>query len=545
LHKIPSQHQINILIKSYQSQNYKKTKQLAILLTKKFPHHVLGWKVLSMVLKRKGEIKESLKAILKIIEITPEDAEAYYNLGNTLRELGKFEEAKINYIKAISLNPNFSEVNYNLGIVFKELGKFEEAEIYYKRAIKLKPNFSSAYNNLGTVLEHLGKPEEAEKFYRQAISLEPNQAEFYNNLGTVLEQIGKIKEAKINFEKSIKINPGFANAHRQLSQIKKFKKYDEQYFTLQKIYLDKKTSKDQLCHINFSLAKINEDLGNFSEAFKHYNEGNSIRKKLLNYNIEEDIKLFKKIKLNYYQILKQEIRINKNEINFKPIFILGMPRSGTTLIEQIISSHPEVSALGELPFVYEFGKSITNGLTDTNKNSILKFRNLYIKKIQNLSKENSFITDKMPQNFCYIGLIINAFPEAKILHIKRNPAAVCWANFRQWFRSKDLAYSYSIDDIIRYYSLYEDIMTFWKKEFNESIYEIDYEILINDQKNIIKKLISHLNLKWDEKCLSPENNKRSVSTASNIQIRNKIFKGSSEKWKSYKPFLKGAFNVFD
>jgi tetratricopeptide (TPR) repeat protein len=364
-------------------------------------------------------------------------------------------------------------------------------------------------------------------------------------LGTVLEQTGKLEEAEINFRKSIQINPGFANAHRQLSLIKKFKEYDEQYFILQKIYLDKKTSKDQLCHVNFSLAKINEDLGNFQEAFKHYIEGNLIRKKILNYNIEEDIRLFHKIKSNYDEISKQRIQIKKNENNFNPIFILGMPRSGTTLVEQIISSHSEVSGLGELPFISEFGKSVAEGFNPTNEDSILKFRNFYIKKIKNLSKGNSFITDKMPQNFCYIGLIISAFPEAKILHIKRNSAAVCWANFRQWFRSRNLAYSYSIDDIIKYYTLYEDLMMFWKKKFNNLIYDVDYDILTIDPKHITKNLINHLNLKWDEKCLSPENNKRSVSTASNIQIRNKIFKGSSEKWKKYKPFLNGAFNIFN
>jgi len=545
LYKIPSQQQLDILIKSYKSQDYKKSEQLAILLTKEFPNHEFGWKALSMILKKKGKIKESLEASLKVIEISPKDAEAYYNLANTLRELRKFSEAETNYRKAILLKPHFPEANYNMGIVLKELSKFEEAEIYYKHAINLNPNFSNAYNNLGTVLEHLGKLEEAEKFYRIAINLEPNQAELYNNLGTVLEQTGKLKEAEINFKKSIQINPNFANAHRQLSLIKKFKEYDDQYFTLQKIYLDKKTSKDQLCHVNFSLAKINEDMGNFQAAFKHYNEGNSIRKKILNYNIEEDIKLFHKIKLNYDEISKQRIQIKKNENNLNLIFILGMPRSGTTLIEQIISSHPEVSGLGELPFISEFGKSIVEGLNPSNEDSILKFRKFYINKIKNLSKGNSFITDKMPQNFCYIGLIVAAFPEAKILHIKRNSAAVCWANFRQWFRSRNLAYSYSIDDIINYYALYEELMKFWKKKFNNVIYDIDYDMLTIDPKNITKNLINHLNLKWDEKCLSPENNKRSVSTASNIQIRNKIFKGSSEKWKKYEPFLNGAFNVFD
>ena len=148
----------------------------------------------------------------------------------------------------------------------------------------------------------------------------------------------------------------------------------------------------------------------------------------------------------------------------------------------------------------------------------------------------------MPQNFLYIGLIATSFPEAKILHIKRNKSAVCWANYKQWFKSKDLSYSYSIDDVIKYYELYEDLMNFWKKLFSDRIYEVDYESLTNNHENEIKKLIKYLDLDWEDGCLSPEKNKRAVTTASNKQIRNKIFKGSSQKWKNYKPFLNGTLD---
>ena len=172
-------------------------------------------------------------------------------------------------------------------------------------------------------------------------------------------------------------------------------------------------------------------------------------------------------------------------------------------------------------------------------------RTLYQNLEVNVSKGNSIITDKMPQNFLYIGLITASFPEAKILHVKRNPAAVCWANYKQWFRSKDLEYSYSINDIIEYHRLYEDLMKFWNKLLKNKIYEINYEVLTINYEDEIKKLISHLELDWEEGCLSPEKNKRNVSTASNIQIRNKIFKGSSQKWKKYKPFLNGVLDNLD
>ena len=543
MNKTPTKNQLDTLLKYYESGDYNKTKQFALSLTESFPKHNFAWKILFIALKKTGKISESLTSCKKIVEITPQDAIAHYNLGNTYRELAKFSKAEESYKKAISLKKNFSEAYYNLGIVLKNNSKLEDAEKCYKQAIHLKPDFAEAYNNLGTVLENLGKLNESEINYRKAIALKPNFPETYNNLGTNLEQQGKLNDAKKYFEKAILINPGFANAHRQLSLIKKFDKYDDHFDLIQKLYLDKNISDQNLCHVNFSLAKIHEDLENYEKAFKHFKEGNHIQKKIIKYNIDKDVQLFDQIKLNFKKKKANKIQLIKNDIT--PIFIIGMPRSGTTLVEQIISSHSKVTGLGELPFVSQFGFSIVKGLSEYSKDSISKFRDNYLEKLRHLANGNLHISDKMPQNFLYIDLIVASFPEAKILHVKRNPAAVCWANYKQWFRSKDLGYSYSIDDIIEYHRLYEDLMKFWNKHFKNIIYEVDYEALTINYEDEIKKLIKYLGLDWEEACLSPEENDRNVSTASNIQIRNKIFKGSSQKWKKYKPFLKGALDSLD
>lgn len=545
MHKAPSKNQVDTLLKYYKSNNYAKTQEHALFLTEQFPDHDLAWKILSIVFEKTGKIPESLIAIKKIVNISPQDPLAHYNLGNTYGKLADFSKAEESYKKAISLKPNFPEAYYNLGTIFENNLKLEEAEKYYKQAIALKPDFANAYNNLGIVLEELRKFNESEICYKKIIALEPNFEEAYHNLGNNLEQQGKLKDAQISYEKAIIINPGLAKTHRQLSSIKNFDKYDDQYHLLQKLYLDKNISDEQLCHVNFSLAKIYEDLENFEKAFKHFKEGNRIQKKLLNYNIKQDIELFNQIKLSFKQFEKNVHSIRRNKSDIIPIFIVGMPRSGTTLVEQIVSSHSKVSGLGELPFVLQFGLKITTGLLEFNSETVLKFRNNYLEKIKNFTENSLIFTDKMPQNFLYIGLIMATFPEAKILHIKRNTAAVCWANYKQWFKSKDLSYSYSINDTIKYYNLYEDLMNFWKKSFDNKIYEVDYESLTVNHEDEIKKLIKYLDLNWEEGCLSPEKNKRAVTTASNKQIRNKIFKGSSQKWKNYKPFLNGAFDIFD
>ncbi len=267
-----------------------------------------------------------------------------------------------------------------------------------------------------------------------------------------------------------------------------------------------------------------------------------LRKKLLNYNINKDKELFRQIKANYSRIENSLLEPDKLSKNLMPIFIVGMPRSGTTLVEQIISSHSKVTGAGELDFVAQFGGAIATGITEANNETLLHFRYNYLNKLQNVSKGNLIVTDKMPQNFRYIGLLATAFPEAKIIHVKRNPAAVCWANYKQYFVSKDLGYCYALNDVITYHKLYENLMEFWANTLSNRIYKLDYELLTVNQDSETRRLIEYIGLNWDEKCLSPQNNTRRVTTASKLQIRRKVYRGSSEQWKKYQPFLNGAFD---
>ena len=267
-----------------------------------------------------------------------------------------------------------------------------------------------------------------------------------------------------------------------------------------------------------------------------------LRKKLLNYDISQDIELFRKIKSNYPQIAKKSLEPNKLLKNLMPVFIVGMPRSGTTLVEQIISSHSQVTGAGELSFATQFGAGIAAGITEVNNESLLDFRHKYLTKLKNVSDGNLIISDKMPHNFRYIGLLAAAFPEAKIVHVKRNPAAVCWANYKQYFVSKEFGYCYAIDDILAYHELYESLMDFWENKLGKRIYNLDYEQLTVNQESETRQLIDYLDLDWDETCLAPQNNTRSVATASNLQVREKVYQGSSQQWKKYQPFLNGAFD---
>ena len=539
---IPSKQQLNSLIRYYEIGKFIEAENLAISITNKFPKHQFAWKVLGAVLKQTGRVNESLTYMDKSIEINPEDAEAHNNYAVTLQELGRLKEAEVSYTRAINLQPRYFEALNNLGANLQKQGKLEKALTYFNKILEINPNYAEAHYNMGVTLKSLNRFKEAEKSYKKTLKLQPDNARAHCNLANIYVELGRFKDAELSYNKAIAIKSDFVEAHRYLTTIKKFLFKDEQFLKMQKLYLDKKTSKEDLCQINFGLAKAYEDLNDYKKAFLHLTEGNSLRKKIMNYDINTDKSLFEKIKSSYNTISKNSLETDDLTNKMTPIFIVGMPRSGTTLVEQIISSHPLVKAGGELPFIKQFGGYLGTEASKINKLSLHKFRENYLKKLSGISKNYSIMTDKLPHNFRYLGLITAVFPNAKIVHVKRDPIAVCWGNFKQYFESQSLGYCYSLDDIISYYKLYENLMTFWQKSFGNRIYDLDYELLTMNQETETRKLIQYIGLDWNKKCLYPQYNARIVKTASNIQIRKKIYQGSSEQWKKYEPFLRNKFS---
>jgi len=442
-------------------------------------------------------------------------------------------------------NINFSKPSQqqlNSLLKYYQTGRYVDAERLSLSITEEFPEHQFAWKVLGAVLKQTGRISESLVASQKFVQLEPQDSEAHNNLGNALEELGRLEEAEASYRQAITLKSDYAEAHRHLALMKRFNSQDEQYSKMQELYLDENISKEQLCHINFGLAKACEDLEDFEQAFRHYREGNELRKNLLNYDISQDIELFNQLKTNYPRIKQNSLELESLTNKLMPIFIVGMPRSGTTLVEQIISSHSEVTGAGELIFAHKFGGAIALGLSDANTDALLDFREKYLIKLQNFSNHNPIVTDKMPQNFNYIGLIAAVFPEAKIVHVKRNPAAVCWANYKQYFTSKKLSYCYELDDVIKYYRLYKNLMEFWAKQLPNRIYDADYELFTVNQEDETRKLINYIGLDWEDKCLLPQDNTRSVATASTIQIRKKVYQGSSQQWEKYKPFLNGALD---
>ena len=506
------------------------------------PDYAEAFNNMGAVLFDKCDLKAAIDSYQQALKINPDYVEAYYNMGAALKDKGDLEAAVDSYKHALKINPDYAEAYLNMGTALFDKGDLEAAVDCIKHALKIKPDSAEAYNNMGNVLQDKGDLNTAIENYKQAIKIKPNYAEVYNNMGNTLQYKGDLKAAIENYKQALKFKPNYAEAHRNLSSVTKYDDKTPHVVQMQNLYQDKNITEDQRCHLSFALAKAFEDLNDLDQSFSYLVLGNELRKNQLAYNIEKDIKFFDLLK-NTYPMLKR-LSPPTLEVSHEPqpIFILGMTRSGTSLVEQIVSSHSKVTGAGELNYVSQFGAKYAAGLTRINSEALLDFRNRYLGALEKNANDRSIVTDKMPENFKYVGLILLAFPEAKIVHVKRNPAATCWSNYKHYFAAKGLGHCYELNDLVTYYGLYRQLMQFWQDQSGDRIYNLNYDNLTINQEKETRSLFQYLGLEWEDACISPQNNKHNVRTASQQQVRQKVYKDSSQKWRRFEPFISGAFD---
>jgi len=532
-----------------------------------------------MSLYSNGRLQEAIDAIKVLNNQHPNVPLLFNLLGACYKELGDFAAAEQMFETATKIKPDYAEAHFNLGVIFKGYGKLTEAVECFKRAITILPNYPDAHNNLGNTLGELGQqkaaidsyewalaykpdyaqahlnlgvlfskfdPNKAIDYYKKAIEIDSNYYAAYFNLASTFRHLGLVDDAIVSYEKAIEIKPNYADAHKNLSGMKKYIKKDSQVLQMELLLTKKDLSESDQISLNFALAKVNEDLDNDNDFFKFLNKGNKLRKKELNYTFIKDKEVILKIKDVFKTPLHQIKKLSNKAPTLKPIFIVGMPRSGTSLVEQILSSHSKVHGGGELDYL---AKIIAPGLKESldNENfftekAILSIRTQYLDSLSSLDASEIIITDKMPLNFRFIGFILSAFPEAKIVHLNRDARATCWSIYKHYFKSNGNGYAHNFKDLAAYFSIYKDLMAFWNDLYPNKIYDICYEDLTINQEKETKKLLEFCELDWDKKCLNFHTNTRAVKTTSALQVRQKMYQGSSEAWKKYEDYLKPLIN---
>ena len=494
---------------------------------------------LGNALRDQGKLDEAVASHRKAIAIDPDYAEAHNNLGNALQAQGKPDEAVASYRRAIALKSDYAEAHNNLGNTLRDLGRLDEAVAGYRRAVEIRPDFAETHNNLGLALKAQGKLDDAVASYRKALTAAPDLAVAHNNLGTALLEQGKTDEAVACYDRAIGIEPDYAEAYQNLSRAMTFAGGEAQIAKMLELHGQENLSDHDRALVGFALGKAFEDIGDYERSFGFIREANRFRKRELGYSFRQDELLFSGIREKFDSGASlPAISLPPVERGaVVPVFILGMPRSGTTLVEQIVSSHADVYGAGELECLAAGVARFSLMSEPLSEDSIRALRDFYLAEVGTLNATERIITDKMPHNFRWIGFILAAFPEAKIIHVKRDKMATCWSVYKHYFATTGNGFAYDLSDLAGYYSLYEGLMDFWHATFPGKIYDLSYERLTENQEEETKNLISHLGLPWQDSCLAFHENRRAVRTASLTQVRQKMYQGSSKDWERYKPYL--------
>ena len=536
--------EVNYAVKLLTNGQIHEALKIVEALIKKSPNVPLLYNIRGVCYQTIRELGNAIDDFSQATILKSDYAEAYCNLGVTYQEKGDLVSAVNAYKNAIDNDNNYPTAHNNLGKIFLASGEIDSSIEHLECAITLKSDFADAHNNLGSAFLRINKLNDAIKSYKKAIALKPDFAVANNNLGIAYLRTGDPKLASKFFENAITITPGYATAHHNLSGVKVYKEKDKQVSLIESLLIENNLSQKERIYLNFALAKAYEDLGNHEELFKHLNEGNRIRKKEMSNSIADSEEHNELIKLFFNSNNINNIKLTyRDSLPIRPIFIVGMPRSGTSLVEQIISSHHEVYGAGEVNNFHNIimpiiEKHAVNENYNLKNDEFALIRKQYSNSLERFYVNEKVITDKWILNFKTIGFILSAFPESKIVHLKRDARATCWSIYKHYFSDEGNRWAYDYQDLARFYKSYVGLMDYWHNLFPGKIYDISYEDLTSNQEKETRNLLKYCDLDWDENCLNFYTNTRAVKTASAVQVRNKMYQGSSDVWRQYSEHLK-------
>ena len=509
---------------------------------------------LGSIYQEQGKLSEALSAYEQALKLNPQYMMAYTNLGNIYLLQDKYEKAREINKQALALDPDFVTAHINLGVICQAEGNFDIAKAHYERAIEIDPKQIDAYTNLANIYLLQDQYEKAREINNKALALDPDFATAHSNLGVIYQAEGNFDLAIDHYKHAIEIDPKQVDAYFGLATLKN-NAVDKNKLIAQaeKLLTDRDINQRNKARLHFVLGKLKDDNGSYDEAFVHYKTGNDIKHSVSKYQLKKHEYEAKKLVEYFTPALINKFSAYGSDSEL-PVFILGMPRSGTTLVEQIISSHPRVRAAGEQGFFVraankmsaylETQKDYPNCLDELNQSTAGMICDEYLNLLTNYSSEALRITDKMTANFLHLGMINMLFPRAHVIHCHRNPVDTCLSIYFQDFMS-EVPYAYDLEEIGHYYCQYEHIMTFWKVNLSIPIMDIAYEDLIDNQIEQSRELIEFIGLEWDERCLDFYKTKRAVLTASNWQVRQPVYKSSVNRSEHYLKYITPLIKALD
>ena len=426
------------------------------------------------------------------------------------------------FTAALALRPQDAKIHNKVGLANRLLGDTEAAIAAYTNAAALDPSSVVAHFNLGVLHNDRGQHEQAIASYSRALEINPRNVDALHHLANALEQLGKIEEALAANRKILSVVPADAKAHYRVARLLADAVPESEMKALKAAYEGSQTGSENRMNLAFSLGEALERQHSYQEAIGYFIEANSIHAAGLTYDIETDRSRFALIKASFGAGLFTRHR-TAGHPDPTPIFIVGMPRSGTTLIEQILASHPRVNGAGELPAMSRLAADID--VTSAPSGAFAELGRRYVAEVRQHAPDAEFITDKLPHNFLRLGLIRLALPKAKIIHLRRDPADTCLSIFKARL-NQGHRYATNLTDIGRYHNLYRDLMTHWQSVIPGAIYHLDYDHLVQNQETATRALLDYCGLAWDDACLNFHETTRQVKTGSIGQVHRPMYSTS-------------------
>ncbi|MFT6425856.1 MAG: tetratricopeptide (TPR) repeat protein [Celeribacter sp.] len=483
-------------------------------------------------------------------------------------------DAVIPQARALNLTyPNTPFIHNALGAAYYATHQFALARDHFEHARALAPTDALAYLNLSKSHMHLKNHALALDAAKQAVHFAPQNSDAHKALGLANTEIGNTGAALKALEASAKLTPApdtltrlgdvhrslgaftsaeqcytraltqsafFTPAHLGLSTVHHYTSTDPHLEAMVHLYQSDLSQNDRR-NLGFALAKAFDSIDEVETAFALLADANALHKATIKYHPSKDSTKFHALHTSADSLAQLPDLLCDQAMPI-PIFLIGMPRSGTSLTERILSNHSAVIGAGELRYAAQFGSDMVFGRHDINTQALETFRMEYFKALKKHAGQTRYIVDKMPQNFTLLGVIAKAIPEAKIVHVKRDAAATCWSNYKQHFSSPGLQYCYDLGDTVAYYQLYSKLMKRWETQFANRIVTLDYDALTSDPEHHIPRLMSDLGLSMEAACLTPHENTNATATASAVQVRKELYSGSSKRWRRYEPFIGDAFD---
>lgn len=487
-----------------------------------------------------------LKAQLKK---TPTDVPAIRMLAEVAVRCGNNDDAEKLLVRCLALAPSFTAARYNYATLLHRLNKSSQALVEIERLLLESPSNPSYRNLTAVILSRVGDYGRSSLIYSQLLEEYPSNAKIWLSYGHVLKTEGRQEDCIAAYRQSIQHNPSFGEAYWSLANLKTFRFSMEDMSAMKLQIRGSEITQNDRVQFEFALGKAAEDAHDYALSFQHYNQGNSLYRESTRYDADGNSARTERLKRKFTaQFLKD--RIGSGHDTAAPIFIVGMPRSGSTLLEQILASHSLVEGTTELPDIISMalemsGEGETKEISQYNDvlatKSLEELRELgaqYIERTRVHRKTDSpFFIDKMPNNFLHIGMIHLILPNAKIIDARRHPLGCCFSNFKQYY-ARGQNFSYSLSDIGRFYHDYVGLMTHFDEVLPGRIHRVIYEDTVEDTEAQVRKLLAYCQLDFEPACLRFFENQRGVRTASSEQVRQPIYRQGMQQWTNYEPWLK-------